>query len=206
MAVTAIVPLKALSLAKGRLAGHLDAEERRAIVTWMLDRVLGACLSGASIDRVLVVAGDHQAAAAAARPGVDVLVEPSPGLTAALDAADDAARGAAATLVVVADLPLATAADLDAVCSTDAAVVVAPTRDGGTGALLRRPAGVIRTAFGAGSAAAHVRLAEAAGVHAARLDLPNLALDVDTPGELRSVSASLAAASARRAHHAQAYP
>ncbi|MGH8905036.1 MAG: 2-phospho-L-lactate guanylyltransferase [Egibacteraceae bacterium] len=187
MAVTAIVPVKALAHAKSRLSGHLDGAERRALVTWMLGRVLDACLGAAAVDRVLVVAGDPEAAAVAARPGVEVLIEPSPGLLRALEAADQAAGGASATLVVPADLPLATPADLDAVCAAGAAVVVVPTRDGGTGALLRRPPRVIRPAFGPASSAAHLRAAAAARVPALRLNLPNLALDVDTPHDLQLV-------------------
>jgi 2-phospho-L-lactate guanylyltransferase len=180
MAITAIVPVKALVDAKSRLSGQLGSIERRALVTWMLGRVLEACLGADAVDRVLVVAGDLEAAAAATRPGVEVLVEPLPGLARALETADHAARQASATLIVPADLPLATATDLDAVCSAGTAVVVAPARDGGTGALLRRPPDVVRPAFGPGSAEAHLRAAAVARVRALRLDLPNLALDVDT--------------------------
>jgi 2-phospho-L-lactate guanylyltransferase len=187
MPVTAIVPLKALEGAKGRLAAHLDDGQRRDLVVWMLGRVLAACLGAAAVDRVLVVAGDEAGAQAAARPGVDAVVETAPGLTAALDLADRLTAGAAATLVVPADVPMATSADIDAVCAAGAAVAVVQTTDGGTGALLRRPPDVIRTAFGPRSAEAHLRLAAAAGVSAVRLDLPNLALDVDTPGALLAV-------------------
>jgi 2-phospho-L-lactate guanylyltransferase len=187
MAVTAIVPVKALTDAKSRLADQLSGDERRALVTWMLGRVLDACLSADPIDRVIVVAGDREAAAVAARAGVEVLIEPVPGLPAALRAADQAAAGAGATLIVPADLPLATAGDLETACRARAGVVVVPTWDGGTGALLRRPPSVVATAFGPGSAAAHLRLAAAAGVRALRLDLPNLALDVDTPRDLRLI-------------------
>ncbi|MDP8969360.1 MAG: hypothetical protein M3N52_02430, partial [Actinomycetota bacterium] len=57
---------------------------------------------------------------------------------------------------------------------------------GGTGALLRRPAQVMGTAFGEQSAAAHLRLAREARVRHVRLRLPGLALDVDTPVQLRA--------------------
>ncbi|MGH8929888.1 MAG: 2-phospho-L-lactate guanylyltransferase [Egibacteraceae bacterium] len=185
MGVTAIVPVKALPHAKSRLAGHLDEAQRRALVIWMLGRVLDACLGARPIDRVLAVVGDLQAAAVAARPGVDVVIEPSPGLRVALETADRAASKAHATLVIPADLPLATAADLETICGVSDPVIVVPTRDGGTGAFGRRPPDVVGTAFGPASAAAHLRLAAAAGVRATRMNLPNLALDVDTPGDLR---------------------
>ncbi|MGH8896554.1 MAG: 2-phospho-L-lactate guanylyltransferase [Egibacteraceae bacterium] len=188
--VTAIVPLKALADAKRRMAGHLDQAARRKLVIWMLDRILDACLHADAVNRVVVVAGDAQAAAEATRVGVEAVVEPAVGLAVALATADRTAKGAEATLVVPADLPLATPADIDAVCAAGArapSVVVVPTRDGGTGALLRRPGGVVGTAFGPDSAAAHLRLAAAAGIRPVRLDLPNLGFDIDTPSDLRAL-------------------
>lgn len=188
--VTAIVPVKALIHAKSRMAETLEALGRRTLVTWMLGRVLDACLGAKAVGRIVVIAGDAETAAEAARSGVDVLVEPVRGLGAALATGDCATAGAGATLVVPADLPLATAADLDAVCEAGSeapCVVVVPTHDGGTGALLRRPSDVVGTAFGPGSAAVHLGLAAEAGVRSVRLDLPNLAFDVDTPRDLRAL-------------------
>jgi 2-phospho-L-lactate guanylyltransferase (CobY/MobA/RfbA family) len=57
---------------------------------------------------------------------------------------------------------------------------VAPTRDGGTGGLLRRPGDVIATRYGGASGLRHLRLAQQAGVSTARVDLPGFAHDVDT--------------------------
>lgn len=184
--VTAIVPLKALDRAKGRLAGDLDPEERRALAAWMFDRVADALAASGAVRDVLVVVGDQAGGRLARARGLAVLREPRPGLAAALAAADDATAGAPATVVVAADLPLIRGADLDAVCAAgaDADVVVAPTRDGGTGALYRRPGGVMGTAYGPGSGAAHLALAAAAGLRTRRLDLPRLALDVDTASSL----------------------
>jgi len=186
--VVAIVPLKALDSAKGRLATAVNARGRRRIVDRMLRSVLSACDDCASVTDVLVVAGDEPAGRVAAAAGARVLIEPEPGLDAALATANAAASRARVTLVVAADLPLATGADLDRVFAAAAVagpvVVVAPTRDGGTGALLRRPPGIIATAYGPGSAAAHLRLAAAAGVPAIRVDVAGLAHDVDTPAHL----------------------
>lgn len=190
MQVTAVVPLKALAQAKRRLAADLDVADRLQLVAWMFARVVDACRRSRHLDRLLVVAGDDTAAALARAHGVQwVLVEPTPGLAAAMAAGDRVAADAAATLVVAADLPLITPGELDAVCRAGQdgpCVVVATTDDGGTGALLRRPPAVVATAFGGRSAAAHLRLAGDAGVRAVRLRLPGLALDIDTPGQLRA--------------------
>jgi len=183
--VTAVVPLKALDRSKGRLAGALDPPGRRELTAWMFGRVIAACRDADRVGPVLVVVGDAAGEELAASHGVAALREPRPGLGPALAAADAATAGAWATLVVAADLPMARAGDLDTVCAAGGrdpapAVVVAPTQDGGTGALYRRPAGVVGTAFGPGSAAAHLGLAVTAGVRAVRLEVARLALDVDT--------------------------
>jgi len=67
-------------------------------------------------------------------------------------------------------------------------VVVAPTDDGGTGALYRRPPWAIGTRYGRDSAAAHLRLAEESGLAAVMLYVPALALDVDNADQLREAA------------------
>lgn len=189
MPVTAIVPLKALAAAKTRLAPALSPADRRRLVAWMLARVLGACHGAPSLTGVLVVAGDEKAAQLARSAGAErVVVQAGRGLSAALALADTVTQNDAATLVVAADLPLVESGDLERIFDEGArprGVVVAPTLDGGTGALLRRPPDVIGSAYGPQSAAAHLELAAAAAVPARRLDLPRLRVDVDTPEALR---------------------
>jgi 2-phospho-L-lactate/phosphoenolpyruvate guanylyltransferase len=187
--VTAVVPLNALARAKGRLAGDLDARTRQELAAWMCGLVLDACLRTPAVNRVVLVAGDPAAAAVAGHRDVTVLTERRPGLAAALHAAEAAAGAEVPLLVVAADLPLATVDDLEAVCragATAPAVVVAPTLDGGTGALLRNPGSVIPTAFGPDSARRHLDLAEGAGVAGIRMERAGLALDVDTATQLRA--------------------
>ena len=186
--MTAIIPLKALAEAKGRLSGALDPAGRRTFVAWMAGRVIAAATGCDEIDRVLVVAGDEAAAEVARAAGAQVVVVAEPGLATALTAADALTAGADATIVLAADLPELTPDDITAVVAAAgdlaSAVVIAATRDGGTGALLRRPAGVIPTAYGPGSADRHEQLAIDAGVAALRVDRPGLANDVDRPDEL----------------------
>ena len=194
--MTAVIPLKALASAKGRLADALEPEERQAFVAWMARRVITACRACDDISEVLVIAGDEAAATVARDAGVPALVVTEPGLDVALARADAATSDRPTTLIVAADLPELTPADLTAVVAaaqgSEPAVVVAPTHDGGTGALLRRPPSVMGTAYGVASAAAHVQLARAAGVTPVVLDRHGLARDVDTPGQLPSALALVA--------------
>lgn len=196
MSVTAIVPLKALANAKGRLSQALDPAQRRAFVAWMATRVIAACHECDGIDDVLVVAGDQAAADVASAAGAQVLLVAEDGLRVALDRADVATADRAASIIVAADLPEVSAHDLDTVLAaagpSHAAVVIAPTHDGGTGALLRRPPALITTAYGPGSAAAHADLARAAGIVPRVVDVAGLSRDVDTPEHLPAALALVA--------------
>jgi len=190
--VTAVVPLKALDRAKGRLSGELDAGQRRDLMAWMFTRVVAACAASPSVGRILAVVGDRTGAELAHRCGVEALVEAQPGLRAALAAADELLE-ASGSLIVAADLPLARPTDLDTVVAAGAArggrvVAVAPTRDGGTGALLRLPGHVIPTAYGPGSARAHLDAARAVDAAAVRVTVPGLELDVDDAPSLREAA------------------
>lgn len=187
MSVTAIVPLKALDHAKRRLSGRLTAGERRALMRTVFLHVLDVCAATPGIDRTIAVVGDDDGAALAARKTVTVIREPGGGLNHAVRHATNELPAEAASLVVVADLPELTTDDLGAVVAADAGtpgVLVAPTHDGGTGALLRRPADVIAPAFGGTSAAAHLRAAQQAGVRAGLIWRAGLARDIDHPADL----------------------
>jgi 2-phospho-L-lactate/phosphoenolpyruvate guanylyltransferase len=138
---------------------------------------------------VVVVAGGPAAAAAAAALGLDALVDPPD--TASLDGALRAAVGRLGPrpelLVVAADLPRLTAADLTAVRAADAAVVVAPTVDGGTGVLVRRPATSSRPATApAPGTPPDARPAQPASP-AATVVRAGAAYDVDTVADLTAL-------------------
>jgi 2-phospho-L-lactate/phosphoenolpyruvate guanylyltransferase len=203
--VTAIIPLKALAAAKGRLSGALTPQERASFMAWMAGRVIVAAHNCGNVDRVVVVAGDDAAAEVARAAGAQVLVVREPGLDVALAAADHETRNAEATIVLAADLPEMTSADIDAVIAaagdSAAVVVVAPTRDGGTGALLRRPPAVVSTAYGPASAARHTELARRRGVAVVHVAREGLANDVDTPSELPAALALAAACDVGCAPH-----
>lgn len=184
--VTALVPLRAPGTGKTRLADGLSAEERAAVTAAMLADVVAA-ISDAPVDRIVVAAASDAAATAAAVHGVDVVVDRRPG--EGLDAAvDDVARSVEGTLLVVAaDLPRLTSADIAAVLDPPVPVVVAPTTDGGTGGLVRRPPTVIPTAYGPGSARCHVELARDRGVEVATVDRVGFRYDVDVWDDLRAL-------------------
>lgn len=184
----ALVPLRSPGHGKTRLAPDLDRDARAALAGAMLADVVAA-LRTAEL-HVVVAAGGEAAAAAASALATEVVVD-GPDVRS-LDGAIAHARRrigpVPGLLVVQADLPLLTPDDVRTLVDGDHAVVVAPTADGGTSALLRRPPDVIGTAYGPGSGAAHQRLARDRGIIPHVVDLPGLRHDVDVLDDLRALS------------------
>jgi 2-phospho-L-lactate/phosphoenolpyruvate guanylyltransferase len=200
----AVVPVKDLQHAKQRLAGVLDAAERRALFAAMLEDVLGALAASAGLAGILVVTRDPLARELASCYGARVLVEPeNRGHSAAssLGAATLAQEGTVGMLQLPADLPLLTAEDIDAVLQAHAAapaITLAPSRDRrGSNAVACSPPDLLPLRFGEDSFRSHLERARGLGVEPRIVERPGLALDVDTPADLL---AFLAAPSATRAY------
>jgi 2-phospho-L-lactate guanylyltransferase len=189
----ALVPVKRLAAGKSRLADALGRETIEALTLAMLGDVVDAIRASGRVDRIVVVTPDPEVGEAARGFGAEARVADDPGLNAALDAATAAlADPAGALLVVLGDVAGARGDELarlfDALPEAPAAVL-APARDGGTAALLRRPPGAIPGRFGADSAKAHRAAAERAGVRFVELPLPSLAIDLDRIEDARALAA-----------------
>jgi 2-phospho-L-lactate guanylyltransferase len=186
---TILVPAKELFRAKSRLGTWLDASDRRELAVAMLGDVLGATAAWPSR---FVVTADPLLAEVAAGSGCLPLPDPGDGLNAALRAgtAWAAEAGAVKLLVLPSDVPLVEAADVAALFALTAAVVVAPSADGGTAGLLRTPPGIIDPAFGPRSAMRHAAAARRAGIAVLVTAAPSLCLDVDGPADLERLADS----------------
>jgi 2-phospho-L-lactate guanylyltransferase len=184
----ALVPLRAPGAGKSRLAGTLSVEERAALAGAMLADV-AAALHASPVDRIVVAAGGPAAVAAGSALGLETLADPvgAGGLDRALAAAAARLGPIGALLVVAGDLPYLSPDDVTRVLVADAEVTVAPTLDGGTGGLLRRPPGACSTAYGVGSAQRHLALARTAGRTTARITAPGFAHDVDVAADLAAL-------------------
>lgn len=182
---TILVPIKAGSPAKSRLAATLPADGlglHAALVEAMRSDVLDAARATTLVAHVLVVTDTDADAAYAA----DVTIrQQQAGLNGALRDAAAYAREhwpEDGTAALVGDLPALTSADLatalKAASAYDAAFV--PDAEGtGTTLLTARPPHVLDPQFGLGSAARHASVAEPlAGAGA------GLRRDVDTADEL----------------------
>jgi 2-phospho-L-lactate guanylyltransferase len=189
--IAALVPVKRLHAAKSRLRPGFAPAVLEQLTLAMLEDVLGALCAAPELTSVLVVTEDERVADAARRAGAEALVRVDEGLNPSLDAgaASLGLAGSDALLVVLGDVPGIAPEDVRSLTEALAAlgprgVVLAPARDGGTAALLRRPHDVIASAFGPQSAARHQRLARERGAPLCALALPGLAIDLDRPEDL----------------------
>lgn len=182
----AVVPVKAFARAKSRLASTVSEAERHAFARSCFEHVLGTLEVHPGIAKVMVVSNDPEVLAAARARGHVPLRDPVDAvrLNEVVDSALALAveQGADAALVLMSDLPLLSASDLDELLEGDAAFTLGPDRAGaGTNALLARPPDLMPTCFGhAESFALHRTRAAAIGCETRVVITPGLASDVDT--------------------------
>ncbi len=207
--VRALVPVRPGPDAKRRLSAVLAPESRRELALAMFEDVLDALASASTVASIVVTGTDAAARALAEKRGALWVAEPPGGaglnvaLAAAL-AAEGAPRGSASspplssnapdefatpTLIVMGDVPLIEAADVDALIHAlrplAPAAVAVPSLDGtGTNALALSDAGLLAPAFGPESLARHRQAAAARDLHWLELPQTRVALDIDTPADL----------------------
>lgn len=169
----AVVPLKSLYLAKGRLSGVLSPAQRASLAFQMSEHVQ-ATLRDAGISPVRVVNGDHDLNADVQEAAVVAQ-----------------AQGATDLLLMMADLPYLATDDIAALIEAGrrSNVVIAEAKDGGTNALLLKPPTALRFAFSREqpSARIHAEQARANGIEPVILKRPGLARDIDTPDDLAAL-------------------
>jgi 2-phospho-L-lactate/phosphoenolpyruvate guanylyltransferase len=175
-----VVPVKAFTSAKVRLAGALDPLERADLARRMGEVVLAA----ANPLPAVVVCDDDEVRAWAQRAGARVVWCPGRGLNGAVadGVAALRAEGVAMAVVAHADLPLATR--LDWVAEFPGVTLVPDRRLDGTNVLAVPTEAGFRFAYGAGSFARHRAEAQARGLPARIVRDDRLAWDVDLPADL----------------------
>ena len=190
--ISAVVPVKALADSKSRLFPERPRSDVEALSLAMMGDVIACLRAVAGLARVVVVTPDAAVASAAQADGAQVLLRVEPGLNPAIEAASAAVAGPGdGVLVVLGDVAAADPAEIAQLigAAPPHGVALAPSRDGGTSALLRCPRDVIPACFGRDSAKRHREAAAAAGASLVEVALPSLAIDVDLSEDARAILA-----------------
>ena len=169
----------------------LSSDERRTLAGEMLADILSALMHAPCLAGVIVVTGERKAAAMAHAAGAVVMSDDADtGMNAAV--AKGARRLAemrrSGMLVVPADVPLITVADVEAIVlahrAAPSVTLVPAGEDGGTNALACSPPLAVACRFGDDSLRAHQEAARAAGIAAGLVRLTRVGLDIDRPDDL----------------------
>jgi len=188
-----LVPVKNLKQAKQRLAEVLDQPARTELAQAMLHDVLEVLASWQGRQEVAVVSCDSFALSLASTYGFEIIADhKNSGETDAIEIATRVCemRGLD-TLVIPADIPLIQAWEMQAIldAAPEVGSVLVPAGDGrGTNAVLRRPAALFPLRFGNDSFKPHLAAAQASGHACVVLSLPGIAVDVDSPADLRQLA------------------
>ncbi len=192
--IGAVVPVKALAASKSRLVSELDRPTVERLSIAMMRDVVAVLRAVPAVDLVTVVTPDADVALAARREGARALLRSDPGLNAAIEgaSAEIVHQPHDGILVMLGDVAAATPSDVATLIGAirRRGIALAPSKDGGTSALLRIPFDVIPARFGPDSAKRHREEAEHAAAHYRELALPSLAIDIDVAEDLREALAS----------------
>lgn len=189
----ALIPVKRLEESKSRLLPQLPDARRQALTLAMLEDLIESLTRTPGIDRIAVTTPDPVVAQKASVAGAEILMREEPGLNAALeDGRQRLQPGESESfLIVLGDVAGALPEDFSKLLEVAAAsehpgVWLAPSSDGGTSALLQRPANAIPCCFGRDSAKRHREAAQAAAIAFNEIELPSLAIDLDQPEDLEA--------------------
>jgi 2-phospho-L-lactate guanylyltransferase len=193
MRTLAVLPVKSFDRAKQRLRPGLDPDSREQLAEIMFLDVLEA-LGATAVDEVVVVSGGTAARQIAHDYGATAIEDRDEGHNAAAALGVRAARavGAQRVLLVPGDCPALDPAEVDELLERPVrppSALIVPDRHGtGTNALLLTPPDALTPSFGPGSCRRHLENGRDAGIEAEVVEVPSLALDIDTPEDLRALA------------------
>jgi 2-phospho-L-lactate guanylyltransferase len=196
MKTVAVLPVKRLDSALGRLANAVDPDARETIAEALFLDTITKLRQSRWIDEVLVVTADPSVSRQSRWLGHKVLDQSEDaGHSEAASAGARWARqeGADRVVMIPVDCPMLDIDELDdRLGMTLRAAIIVPDGEGsGTNALILSPPDLFAPVFGPDSCARHVSRARAAGVSFALDRIPSMATDLDTPEDMAKLRDSL---------------
>lgn len=181
----ALIAIKERARCKTRLADVLAPTQRMDLVRSMLTAVLAAAGNAQTVHQVIVISPERDTVPAE----IPVLADTGESLNTALIQAHAVLRelGCQEVVVLPADLPMITAAEIDDLVRAGRAGGFAMATDAagiGTNALCLVGAPPFRFQFGPESRRLHLQEAQRLGSTPQVLHLPGLEFDVDSPADL----------------------
>jgi 2-phospho-L-lactate guanylyltransferase len=187
---TVLLPVKAFSNAKQRLAPALDGATRAGLARAMVRDVLGALRRARVPERIVVFTASDEVIEMAVPFGFQTIKEKSvDGHSAAINQlVDEFSSTSSEILAIAGDLPKLVPSEIDfALNAASEPVTLIPSRDWtGTNGVLFIPPARIAMEYGEGSFRRHLSKVSAAGLGSDVMDLPGIAFDIDTPEDLQN--------------------
>lgn len=189
MVVIAVVPVKGLSLSKKRLSAILSLQERRLLTAAMFEDVVTA-LKSSTVDKIAAISSDPIIRATANKFAVPCLSENRTGLNPIIEEATKwcTEMKSDSMLVLPADIPLVSPKDINKITEMgidNASVVISPSKNGGTNALLRKPPNIIEARFGSNSFIRHLKEATRKYVSISIYCSKGIVCDIDFAEDLK---------------------
>jgi len=191
MSTFAIIPVKTLLESKKRLSVVLNPQERQTLTLAMLEDVLNA-VKRSIVCQTVVISSDSSVEELAKDFGVSYLRERKPELNQAVKQATEwcIQNKANSVLILPADIPLIIPEDINRIVKLgfkETAVVISPSQNGGTNALLQKPPDSIPTYFGPNSFSRHKTEALHRGIPTMVYRSKRVAMDIDSLKDLEEL-------------------
>ncbi|MGQ9680064.1 MAG: 2-phospho-L-lactate guanylyltransferase [Candidatus Bathyarchaeia archaeon] len=189
--VFAAILVKSLSGSKSRLSKVLSPSERMRLTVAMLRDVLRAVRDSETVSETIIVSPESDVLKLADGLGVRGVLQTGQGLDGAVDQTTRwcLRNQGGSVLILPVDIPLISFEDVNNIAglaSTSRAVVISPSLDGGTNAMLQRPPGVIPPCYGPDSFRKHLSSALSRRVKVGVYRSSRVSLDIDSPEDLRA--------------------
>lgn len=188
ISVFAVIPVKTLLKSKTRLSIVLNPQERQTFTLVMLKDVLTAT-KYSMVRHTILVSSDPTIKKLADNFGVTYLHERKRGVNQAIKQAIESCihDGANSVLILPADIPLITPKEINRIIELGlerTSIVISPSQNVGTNALLQNPPNLIPTRFGPQSFLKHCNEASARMVTFKVYRSQKVALDIDSIKDL----------------------